>query len=67
MLDPVKRTHLKELMEKAGKKKENINLNVSVNEPELAMNPIETVQKNTTPTPLKPEKKNQRFPKQNAG
>lgn len=44
MLEPVKRTHLQELIVKSGKKKKSID-GASVNEPELAMNPIDTVKK----------------------
>jgi predicted metal-dependent HD superfamily phosphohydrolase len=58
MLDPVKRSHLKDLIEKAGKKKKDHINNASVNEPELAMNPVDTATKNSTPiTPEKAEKK----------
>ncbi len=56
MLEPVKRSHLRELMEKAGRKKKPAE-NVSLNEPELAMNPTNIVTKNTAEPPVKAEKK----------
>ena len=71
MLDPVKKTHLKELMDKAGKKKKNVD-NASVNEPELAMNPIDTAvkpdsKKDLTPAAAKPEEKKTKVPKTERG
>ena len=57
MLEPVKRAHLQDLIEKAGKKKKEQEEKVSVNEPELAMNPVDTATKDSNPTPPKPEKK----------
>jgi predicted metal-dependent HD superfamily phosphohydrolase len=69
MLDPVKRTHLKELMEKAGKKKTKDIDNASVNEPELAMNPIDTATKNNSPAPpqVKAPEKKPKVPKTERG
>jgi predicted metal-dependent HD superfamily phosphohydrolase len=55
MLEPVKQMHLKELIEKAGKKKKNVN-QPSVNDPELAMNPIDTRKDAGVPA-KSPEKK----------
>ena len=58
MLEPVKRAHLADLIEKAGKKKKVQEEKVSVNEPELAMNPVDTATKDSNPAPPpKPEKK----------
>src|SRR6476620_3635807 len=58
MLEPVKRTHLKDLIEKAGKKKKEQEENVSVNEPQLAMNPMDAATKDSNPpSQPKPEKK----------
>jgi predicted metal-dependent HD superfamily phosphohydrolase len=68
MLDPVKRTHLEDLVEKAGKKKKEKMNNVSVNEPELAMNPIDTATKDSSPAPaIKPEEKKPKVPKTERG
>lgn len=68
MLDPVKRTHLENLVEKAGKKKKEKMNNVSVNEPELAMNPIDTATKDSSPAPaIKPEEKKPKVPKTERG
>ena len=68
MLDPVKRTHLEDLVEKAGKKKKEKINNVSVNEPELAMNPIDTATKDSSPAPaIKPEEKKPKVPKTERG
>jgi predicted metal-dependent HD superfamily phosphohydrolase len=68
MLDPVKRTHLKELVEKAGKKKTEDIDNASVNEPELAMNPIDTAKKNNSPAPeVKTPEKKPKVPKTERG
>ncbi len=49
MLEPVKQDHLQALVEKAGKKKKEEVVPPSVNEPELAMNPIVTIQEPTEP------------------
>jgi len=57
MLEPVKRKHLNDLIEKAGKKKKEKADEPSVNDPELAMNPIDTATKDSNPPPPKPEKK----------
>jgi predicted metal-dependent HD superfamily phosphohydrolase len=57
MLEPVKRKHLQDLIEKAGKKKKEKADEPSVNEPELAMNPLDNATKNSNPEPPKPEKK----------
>lgn len=51
MLEPVKQNHLQELVEKAGKKKKEEVIQPSVNEPELAMNPIDTRKEQTEPQP----------------
>ena len=64
MLDPVKKKHLKELMDKAGRKKKPVD-NASINEPELAMNPIDTALKASDPAtqPDKPVKTEEKKPK----
>jgi predicted metal-dependent HD superfamily phosphohydrolase len=68
MLDPVKKNHLKDLKDKAGKKKKEQMNNASVNEPELAMNPIDTVTKNNTPEPpVKTAEKKPKVPKTERG
>jgi predicted metal-dependent HD superfamily phosphohydrolase len=57
MLEPVKQTHLRELLDKAGKKKKNIEQEQSsVNEPELAMNPIENAKEDQQQQPAPPAK-----------
>ena len=66
MLDPVKKSHLRDLMEKAGKKKKAAE-NVSVNEPELAMNPIDVVTKNTSDPLVKTGVKKPKDPKTERG
>ena len=66
MLDPVKKSHLRDLMEKAGKKKKAAE-NVSVNEPELAMNPIDVVTKNTSDPLVKTGEKKPKDPKTERG
>ena len=66
MLDPVKKSHLKDLMEKAGKKKKPAE-NVSVNEPELAMNPIDVATKNTSNPLVKTGVKKPKDPKTERG
>jgi predicted metal-dependent HD superfamily phosphohydrolase len=66
MLDPVKKSHLRDLMEKAGKKKKAAE-NVSVNEPELAMNPIDVVTKNTSDPLVKTGGKKPKDPKTERG
>ena len=66
MLDPVKKSHLKDLMEKAGKKKKPVE-NDSVNEPELAMNPIDVANKNSPEPPVKTEEKKPKVPKTERG
>ena len=65
MLEPVKQSHMKNLMEKAGKKKKQVE-NTSVNEPELAMNPIDAVKEPPAPEP-KPEEKKPKVPKTERG
>lgn len=57
MLEPVKRSHLQNLVEKAGKRKKEEEKPASVNEPQLAMNPVDTAPKDNAPAPPKPEKK----------
>ena len=57
MLDPVKKHHLENLKEKAGKKKKEKVEEPSVNEPQLAMNPIDAATQESNPAPPKPEKK----------
>ena len=69
MLEPVKQMHLKELIKKAGKKKKNIEHD-SVNEPELAMNPVDTVTEEIKPdakTDAKPDEKKAKVPKTERG
>ena len=66
MLDPVKKSHLRDLMEKAGKKKKPPE-NVSVNDPELAMNPIDVVTKNTSDPLVKTGVKKPKDPKTERG
>jgi len=66
MLDPVKKSHLRDLMEKAGKKKKPAE-NVSVNEPELAMNPIDVATKNTSNPLVKTGVKKPKDPKTERG
>jgi len=71
MLDPVKKKHLKELMDKAGRKKKPVD-NASINEPELAMNPIDTVLKDSAPATqtdktVKTEEKKPKNPKTERG
>lgn len=61
MLEPVKQAHLKELMQKAGKKKK-----APVHEPELAINPIDTIKEEPKP-PVKPEEKKPKSPKTDRG
>lgn len=56
MLEPVKHDHLQALIEKAGKKKPEEIVQPSVNEPELAMNPIETIQEEPS-APSEPQRK----------
>lgn len=56
MLEPVKQTHLAELKEKAGKKNKEV-IQPTVNEPMLAMNPIDTLQQPTDTQPKKEEGK----------
>ncbi|RYG44941.1 MAG: HD domain-containing protein [Chitinophagaceae bacterium] len=57
MLEPVKQDHLQALVEKAGKKKKEEVVPPSVNEPELAMNPIDTIQEPTEPARKKEAEK----------
>ena len=66
MLDPVKKSHLRDLMEKAGKKKKPAE-NVSVNEPGLAMNPIDVATKNTSDPLVKTGVKKPKDPKTERG
>ena len=66
MLDPVKKSHLRDLMEKAGKKKKPPE-NVSVNDPELAMNPIDVATKNTSDPLVKTGEKKPKDPKTERG
>lgn len=68
MLDPVKKVHLKELMEKAGRKKKPVDKG-SINEPELAMNPIDiaTNANNSATQPAKTEEKKQKNTKTERG
>ncbi|HUQ66488.1 MAG TPA: Pycsar system effector family protein [Flavitalea sp.] len=56
MLDPVKKTHLESLIRKAGKKNKESH-GESVNEPEQAMNHIESAAKDPPPAPDKPQEK----------
>jgi predicted metal-dependent HD superfamily phosphohydrolase len=68
MLEPVKQTHLKDLMEKVGKKKKQLEQD-SVNEPEKAINPVATIAEEPPKQSDEktPEEKKQKAPKTERG